>query len=246
MKRVFDPLDIGDYSQYSGCEREILLKKRHKLVSCLGATRLLRFFLRAWIKPGRTYRVLVFAEGCGEPSRLIGSWARKRNIPLQIDALDRTPDMLEISRGLAADSPEVKFIRADSRNFIPESTYDLVCCLNILGSFSEEDGVHVIRRACESSHDKVLLAGLDRNRALMPGVNFLMTALSGMPSGKSEARSLIRRSYSFAEFEELAQCAGLRNYGHVRFLPASQGIWVCKREEQNIPDCQFSVPDFAG
>jgi SAM-dependent methyltransferase len=246
MKRVFDPSHFEERPRQPARELELNQGSRRKLDRCLGISRLLRYFLHAWIKPGRTYRILDLATGTGDASRLIADWARKKKITLQIDAMDFYPSLLEIARRQAVDYPEITFVRADSRSHSPESTYDLVCCLNALRNFSAEDAVRVIRRAGESSHDKVLVAGLDRNLASLPGFYFVTAAIFGLPVKKSDARRSIGRSFSFDELDELAQRAGWVNYRHRRFLPASQAIWMSKRDEQGVTECGLTVPDFAG
>ena len=246
MKRVFDQNDIEEPTRHAPCDLELNLKNRRKLDQCLGLSRLLKFFLRLWLKPGRTYRILELAAGTGDGVRAIAEWSRKQHVTVQIDALDFHPPLLDIARRQSAGFPEIAFIHADPRSFCGGETYDVVCCLNALRSLSEEDAARVILRATEASHDKILVAGLERNFASLPGVYFMTATLFGLPLMQSETRLSIRRSFSFGELDELAQRAGWRIYGHRRFLPASQAIWMCKREEQGVADCQLPEPDFAG
>jgi len=244
MKRAFDPADLEERTELSPLEVELNFKSRRKLDRCLGVSRLMRNFLRAWLTERRSYRILDLVTGTGDASRYIAGWARKQDIRVQIDAVDLYPPLLEIARKQSAEYPEITFIRADSRSFSGGSTYDLVCCLNVLRNFSGEDAVRVIRAAAESSHDKVLVGGFERHLASMPGVCFVTAAMAGDPVKKSEARFSIRNSFSFVELDELAQRAGWGDYGHRRFLPAAQAIWMCKRETEGVVDCPLPSPDF--
>jgi len=247
MKRVIDPgdLEVLDPSEPVGCDLEFALEQRRKLNQRLGCSRLLRYFIRSWIRPGRPYRILDLATEAGDVPRMIADWARKQNITVQIEAVGSNPVLLDIGRRNCADYPEITFIRADACRYCSGLTYDLVCCANALCNYSNEDASRMLCRACELSHDKVLAFGLDRKMAVVPEVFFETTTVFGAPMAKKNARLSVKRAFSFSELDDLAQRAGWLNYGHQRFLPASQAVWLCKREAQPVMDCQLPAPDFA-
>ena len=245
MKRVFDPRKSVEPLQSAARDQEPEFSDRCKLQRSMGIARLLRSFLKAWIKPGRSYRILDLASGTGEAVRLLADWSRKQGISVKIDAMEMDAALLEIARGQAADYPEISFIHADPGSSHGVETYDLACCLSVFRDFSGEEVSRMIRTAGEASHDKVLVAGLDRRLASMPGVYLMTAAVFGAPVGRAEARSSIGRAFTFDELDELARRAGWRNYGHRRYLPACQAIWMCKREVAGAPVCELPVPDFA-
>lgn len=247
MKRLLDPVDVEtmDPSQPAVCDLEVALEQRRKLNQRLGCSRLLRYFIRSWIKPGRSYRILDLAADAGDVGLLIADWAQKRHIAVQIDAVELHPVLLEIARRKSVAYPEIDFIRADACRYCSEQTYDLVCCATGLCNYSEEDASRLLCRACELSHDKVLAFGIDRNRAVVPEV-FFETTVFRAPSARKDARLAVKRSFSFSELDEVAQRAGWQNYEHRRFLPAAQALWMCKREAQPVMECELPAPDFAG
>ena len=133
-----------------------------------GAYTLVRHFARRWLRRGRSYRVLDLATGSGDIPRMLVRWARRQRISLSIDAVDSQPSTLEIARRASAGFPEINFIRADARTYCDAMSYDLVCCSLALHHFSEQDALKVLRRACELSHDKVLVADLERSWLTWP------------------------------------------------------------------------------
>ena len=248
MKRVLDPGDLEtmDHSEAAACDLELALEQSRKLNQRLGCTRLLRYFIRSWIRPGRSYRILDLETDSGEVPRLIADWARKGKIVVRIDAVGSNPALLEIARRRSIAYPEISFIREEAYRYCNEQTYDLVCCAHLLCKYTDEDASRLLGHACQLSHDKVLAFGIDRQMAVVPQVFFETTTVFRPPAAKKDARRSLKRSYSFSELDALAQRAGWQNYGHQRFLPGSQALWLCKLEAQPVIDCELPAPDFAG
>jgi SAM-dependent methyltransferase len=247
MKRVFNEADpeLMDRPQPVSPELERDLENLRKLNRYFGSYRLLRCFLKAWLVPGRSYRILDLATGYGDIPRMIVDWARARQISVKIEAVDFQPATLELAQKRSEAYPEIQFIRADARTFTDQLTYDLVLCTLALHHFSEEDAVKILRRACELSHDKVLISDLERNLLTKACVHTITATLFRDRMTKHDGRLSAQRAFSFAEFDELAQRAGWRGYGHCRFLPARQALWLCSKEEAPVMDISETSLDFA-
>lgn len=247
MRRIFDEaeLEMLDRPQPVTPELETSLESLRKLNKFFGSYRLIRFFLECWIVPGRTYHILDLATGSGDIPRMIVRWASERNIKVKIDAVDWQPSTLEIARARSTNFPEINFIRGDARNFSDAMTYDLVCCSLALHHFSEADAIKVLRRACEMSHDKVLISDLERSWLTWLCVYFITGTVFNDPMTKYDGRLSVRRAFSFNEFDQLAHEAGWRNYGHRRFFPARQAIWMSRKTEAPAVDLADPTLDFA-
>ena len=247
MRRIFDEaeLEMLDRPQPITPELETSLESLRKLNQIFGSYRLIRYFLQDWIVPGRTYHILDLATGSGDIPRMIVRWAGERNIAVKIDAVDLQPSTLEIARKRSADFPEINFIRADARNFSEAMTYDLVCCSLALHHFSEPDAIKILRRACEASHDKVLVSDLERSWLTWLCVYFITGTVFCDPMTKYDGRLSVRRAFSFSELDQLAHEAGWRNFGHRHFFPARQAIWMSRKEEAPAMDLADPTLDFA-
>ena len=247
MRRIFDEAEpeLLDRAQPVNAGLETSLESLSKLNRYFGGHHLIRTFLQRWFVAGRTYCVLDLATGAGDVPRMIVRWARARGIDVKIDAIDLQPATLEIARKRSADFPEINFIRADARKFSDASTYDLVCCSLALHHFSETDAVRVLRRACEMSHDKVLVADLERCWFTWLCVRLVTGVIFNDEMTKHDAAVSVRRAFSFREMEQLAQNAGWRNFGHQRFIPARQAIWLSGREEAPAVDLSGTALDLA-
>ncbi len=247
MKRSFDPAEpeMMDLPQAVSPELERDLENLGNLNRYFGGHYLVRRFIKHWLLPGRSYRLLDLATGPGDVPRMIVRWARTRGISVKIDAVDLHSSTLEVARSRSADFPEINFMRADARVFENPQTYDLVCCSLALHHFSEIDAVKILRRACELSHDKVLISDLERNPLTWVCV-YLVTALIFRDRmTRYDGRLSVKRAFSFREMDELAQQAGWSDYGHGRFLPARQAIWIGRKDDTPAVDLSSAALDFA-
>jgi len=246
MRRAFDDAqtELLDVRQPVNRELETSLASLRVLNKYFGSYSLVRHFLRRWLETGRSYRLLDLATGFGDIPRMIVNWARKHGVSVSIDAVDLQPATLEIARRASAGYPEIRFIRADARTYCDAMTYDVVCCSLALHHFSEMDAMKVLRRACESSHDKVLVADLERTWFTWACVQAVTTVAARDAMTRHDAKLSVRRAFSYQELGDLANEAGWRNFGHARFVPARQAIWMSSRHEAPAVDLGAAL-DFA-
>jgi len=246
MRRAFDEAktELLDVKQPVNRNLEASLESLRVLNKYFGAYSLVRHFMRQWLERGRTYRILDLATGFGDIPRMIVSWARRHGVAVRIDAVDLQPATLAIARKASAGYPEIQFIRADARNYRDAMTYDVVCCSLALHHFSELDALKVLRRACELSHDKVLVADLERTWFTWACVQAVTTVAARDAMTRHDAKLSVKRAFSYQELGDLAQEAGWRNFGHARFVPARQAIWMSSRHEAPAVDLGTAL-DFA-
>ena len=191
-----------------------------------GSYRLIRFFLKRWLQPNDHWRVLDLATGSGDIPRLVARQAREIGAALTIDAVDFQASTLSIATEENREYPEIHFHCADLHSFGEEANYDIVLCSLALHHFSEEDAVHLLRRARKLSRAKVLVADLRRSWLAKLGIACLTTLFFREPMTRNDARVSIERAFSFRELHQLAIEAGWRNFGHRRFRFARQAIWL--------------------
>ena len=91
MKRQFDLAEpeLMDRPQPVSAELERDLKNLRQLNRWFGSHRIVRRFVRHWIKPGDNTRIVDLATGSGDIPRLIVDYARKIGAEVEIDAIDK-------------------------------------------------------------------------------------------------------------------------------------------------------------
>ena len=225
--RDFDPAtpELMDRPQPVSHELEVDLENLVRINRNFGSHRLIRWFLRRWLQPGRSYRILDLCTASGDIPRLMIDWARARNITLQIDAVDFQPSTLEIARRRSTAYPEITFREGDARETPgAPGSYDFVFCSLALHHFSEEDAVRVLRRCRELARTGVMVADLERGWLAAAGVWLMTAVLYREPMTKYDARVSVRRAFSYRELETLARRAGWQDFRQTRFAIARQTV----------------------
>jgi 2-polyprenyl-3-methyl-5-hydroxy-6-metoxy-1,4-benzoquinol methylase len=228
MRRRFDPREpeLMDLPQPVSTELESDLRNLRALNRHLGSHRLVRHFLRRWIKRGDQLRVLDLATGSGDIPRLLVDFARQVGAKVEVDAVDLQSSTLAIARALSAGYPEVQYHCANIRQFGEEAAYDIVFCSLALHHFIEADAVDLLGRCRDLSRAYVLVADLRRGWVASLGVDLITRFIFREPMTRHDARISAARSSSFRELHELARAAGWDRFGHRRFLSARQAIWL--------------------
>ncbi len=202
------------------------LRNLRALNRFFGSYRLVRHFLRRWLRPDEKYRVLDLATGSGDIPRLVANFARRAGASVSIDAVDFQASTIEIARRLSQGFPQIEYHRADILEFGERASYDLVLFSLALHHFSAEDAVRLLRRSRELSRGNVLVADLRRSRLAKLGVVLVTTLFFREKMTRNDGRVSIERAFSFRELDELAHAAGWTDYGHRRFRFARQAIWL--------------------
>jgi 2-polyprenyl-3-methyl-5-hydroxy-6-metoxy-1,4-benzoquinol methylase len=242
VKRQFDPAlpELMDRPQPVTPELERDLANIRSFNRWFGSYRLVRYFLRRWLKPNGKARILDVATGSGDIPRLIVDHARRQSLSVHIDAIDQQESTIEIARRLSIGYPEIDFFCADlfewnswpvgeldglKPSSLPEP-YDMVLCSLALHHFSEDDAVRVLQKCRDLSRARVLVADLRRARWLSFAVYFVTATIYRNAMTKTDARLSAARAFSFRELRELAKRAGWENFGHRKFAVGRQAIWI--------------------
>jgi 2-polyprenyl-3-methyl-5-hydroxy-6-metoxy-1,4-benzoquinol methylase len=228
VKRQFDPAlpELMDRPQPVTAELERDLANLRSFNRWFGGHRLVRHFLRRWLRPNGKARILDVATGSGDIPRLIVDHARRQNVSVQIDVIDQQESTIKIARGLSAAYPEIDFSCANLFEWNPPEAYDMVFCSLTLHQFSNDDAVRVLQKCRELSRARVLVADLRRARWLSCAIYLVTATIYRDEMTKTDARLSAARAFSFVEMRELAEGAGWRNFGHQKFAVGRQAIWI--------------------
>jgi 2-polyprenyl-3-methyl-5-hydroxy-6-metoxy-1,4-benzoquinol methylase len=228
MKRTFNPAEpeLMDRPQPVSAELERDLRNLRQLNRFFGSYRLVRHFLRRWIKPGDCLRIADLATGSGDIPRRVVDYARSIGAAVTVHAVDQQSSTLEIARRLSADYHEISFVESNILEWQPPEPCDIVLCSLALHHFSEEDAVRLLRRARQLSRKYVLVSDLRRGYLVKIGVYLLTTLIFRDPMTRYDAKVSAERAFSFREMRDLAGQAGWTDFGHGKFAFARQAIWL--------------------
>jgi SAM-dependent methyltransferase len=228
MKRRFDPAtpELMDRPQPVSAELERDLANLRQLNRFFGSYHLVRRFLRRWIKPGESFRIVDLATGSGDIPQLVVDHARAIAARVKVDAVDQQSSTLEIARRLSVEYPEISCFEANILEWQAPEPYDIVLCSLALHHFSDDDAVRLLQRARDLSRKFVLISDLRRGFLAKVGVYLLTALVFREPMTRYDGRLSAARAFSFDEMPDLARRAGWGDFGHAKFALARQAIWI--------------------
>jgi SAM-dependent methyltransferase len=226
--RKFDPdlLELMDRPDPSTPELARALINLQKLNRHFGSYRIIRHFLKRWLRPGETLTILDACTGFGDIPRLVAKWARRRGSQVKVLAVDMQPATLEMARQRSALFPEISYLEADIRSFESRDRFDIVLCSLSLHHFAWPEAVEILQRLRRLSKRAVLVSDLVRSIPGILGVYLLTSTAFRNRMTKFDGRLSIRRAFSFPEMKRLALEAGWTGFGHRRFLLSHQALWA--------------------
>ena len=229
--REFDPdlLELMDRPDPSKPELARALVNIQKLNRHFGSYRIIRHFLKRWLRPGETLTILDACTGFGDIPRLVVRWARESAAAVKVLAVDMQPATLEIARRRSLLFPEISYVEADIRSFEPGDRFDIVLCSLSLHHFAWPEAVGILQKLRQLGGRAVLISDLVRSITGIVGAYLLTSTVFRNPMTKFDARLSIRRAFSFPEMQRLAVEAGWEGFGHRRFLVSNQALWLENR-----------------
>jgi 2-polyprenyl-3-methyl-5-hydroxy-6-metoxy-1,4-benzoquinol methylase len=224
--RRFDPslLELMDRPDPSKPELTRALVNLQRLNQHFGSHRIIRHFLKRWLKPGEKLSILDACTGFGDIPRLIVESARQQGSQVKVLAMDMQPATLDIARRGSDLFPEISYVQADVRSFESTERFDIVLCSLALHHFGWSEAVTILQRLRRLSGRSVLISDLMRSVTGLLGVYLLTSTIYRDPMTKFDGRLSIRRAFSFGEMKMLAVEAGWDGFEHRRFLMSHQAL----------------------
>ncbi|HVU26406.1 MAG TPA: methyltransferase domain-containing protein [Verrucomicrobiae bacterium] len=161
----------------------------------------------------KSLNVLDLATGAADIPRTIVDWARKRQLPITITAVDNNSEILSIARESCRDWPEIRLEQHDLRAlpYAPES-FDLVLCSLALHHFDLADAVAILRRIQELACVGYIVNDLRRNWFCIWVTNLLTPFLTKSSAFRRDAAQSCRAAFTVRELRSLAEQAELNHF----------------------------------
>jgi 2-polyprenyl-3-methyl-5-hydroxy-6-metoxy-1,4-benzoquinol methylase len=165
-------------------------------------------------------RVLDAGGGVGDVAVALARWARRAGYRLQIDAVDKHPEVIQLARERCRDFPEISLSCADVLALHGQA-YDYVHASQLLHHFPDEEVVPVVRHLLGLCRRKVVIN--DLLRAPLAYLATWVFTLGTAPVFRHDARLSVRRGFRLEELRGLLAAGGLHDFrltGHFfyRFL----------------------------
>jgi ubiquinone/menaquinone biosynthesis C-methylase UbiE len=219
--RRFDS-DNPELIDRPGMDRALLREELQTLENCnrrLGGHDLVLRYVKRFVRSARaaSMSILDMGTGMADIPRAVAAWARQRQLPVVITAVDRNPEILQIAREACQDWPEIRFEQHDLRA-LPYSadSFDLVLCSTALHHFESADAVTVLRNMHNVARRAYVVNDLCRNWLTISTTELFVRALFCSPVVRHDAVQSVRAAFTVRELRAMAERAELSHFQIIR------------------------------
>jgi SAM-dependent methyltransferase len=212
--RRFDR-DSPELIDRPGMDRALLRKELQTLENCnrrLGGHYLALHYVRRFVESAgaASLSILDLGTGLADIPRAIAAWARQRQLPVAITAVDGNPEVLQLASETCRGWPEIRFEQHDLRSLpYGAESFDLVLCSLTLHHFAAADAVTVLRSIHRLARRGYVVNDLRRNWLAVGSTELLARALFRSPVFRHDAAQSCRAAFTVRELRALAERAGM-------------------------------------
>ena len=212
--RRFDPA-VPEMMDRRGNDPELLradLRVLEAINRFLGGRRLALRYLDRFLEaaPVSSLTILDLATGGADIPRTVVHWARRRNVRVDITAVDGNPEILQIARDRCATWPEIHIEQHDLLALpYPTGSFDVVLCSLTLHHFAEANVVAILRRIHDIARVGYIVNDLRRNRIAICLGKLMARTIITNPIARFDTPASCERAFTVAELRALAMQAGM-------------------------------------
>jgi hypothetical protein len=168
----------------------------------------------------RPLRILDVGTGYADIPRAIVAWARRRRVPVAVEAVDRHPDILRLAQAASRDYPEIR-VRAAEATALPyaDGSIHLALASLLLHHLEGEEPVRLLREMDRVASRGVLVNDLRRGWLPLAGTWLGLRVCSRDALIRHDGPLSVRRAFRPAELLALARQAGWRAPQVTQHLP---------------------------
>jgi SAM-dependent methyltransferase len=167
--------------------------------------RALEAFAPRWTGP---VRLLDVGTGIADIPRAVVDWARATGRRVEVVALDREGDTLELAREASRGHPEIAFVRGDVRELpFAARSFDYVLSSLFLHHLPDDGAVGALRAFDRLARRGIVVNDLLRRRRLLWWTRFF--TLFGGDIVRTDGPLSVRKAFTLTEIEAVVARAGL-------------------------------------
>jgi SAM-dependent methyltransferase len=154
-------------------------------------------------------RILDVGTGYADIPRAIARWARRRGIGVEIEALDRSPEIVGLARQACRDYPEIR-VRPGDGLALPHGAgaAHVTLASLLLHHMEGDEPVRLLRGLYKAASRAVIVNDLRRGRLALAATWTGLRLLSGEPLIRHDGPLSVRRAFTPGEALALAREAG--------------------------------------
>jgi 2-polyprenyl-3-methyl-5-hydroxy-6-metoxy-1,4-benzoquinol methylase len=209
LEGVIEWMDLPGASdeELRGTLRDLERLNRH-----FGGVRAVLLHLRRMAAPRGEgpVRILDIATGGGDIPRAIVRWARRRGLPVQVEAVDRNPQAVDAAAAWCAGYPEIRVRLAEVPPLpYPDRCFDYAVASLFLHHLSAEHCVGLLREMVRVARHGLIVSDLRRSRPARLVTALATRLMSRNRLTRHDGPISILRGFTAAELRRMAAAAGL-------------------------------------
>ena len=158
-------------------------------------------------------RITDIGTGSADIPRALARWCRRRNLPVQIIAIDSSPSVCLLAHGHVADSSEICVVQGDVFHLpLSRKITDLILCSAFLHHFSARQLTEIISQLRECATTAIVINDLQRHRIAYWSIRLLTRLFSLSPAVRHDGPLSVRKGFHRQELVNLLESAGCRNF----------------------------------
>ncbi|HWQ69470.1 MAG TPA: methyltransferase domain-containing protein [Patescibacteria group bacterium] len=157
-----------------------------------------------------SFTILDIATGGADIPRAICRWARKRKLPVAIEAVDQNDQVLVAATEWSIDFPEIRLRQAQAPPLpYPDHSFDYVIASLFFHHLHEAEGILLLREMARVARRGVLVNDLLRSRLACLLTAMTTRLLSGNRLTRHDGPMSVLRGFRPEELRRMATKAGL-------------------------------------
>ncbi|HEY7678751.1 MAG TPA: methyltransferase domain-containing protein [Candidatus Methylomirabilis sp.] len=212
IPRLEGVVELLDRAGSSDAEVQGSLRDLERLNRHFGGVRTVLLHLRRMTAgtPRTPITILDVATGGADIPRAICRWARRRGLPVTIEALDRSAQAVAAATAWAVGYPEIRVRRAEAPPLpYPDRSFDVVISSLFLHHLTEAQGVRLLREMERIARRGLIVNDLRRSRTARAVTALATRLLSPNRLTRHDGPMSILRGFRPEELRRMAARAGL-------------------------------------
>jgi ubiquinone/menaquinone biosynthesis C-methylase UbiE len=212
LPRLEGAVELLDRPDNSDAEVRANLRDLERLNRRFGGTRTVLLHLARSIdgQPVTRLDLVDIGTGGADIPRAICRWARRRNVAVTIEALDRSEQVLSVARERSAAYPEIRLRRAEAPPLpYADRSFDYAISSLLLHHLTEAEGIHLLHDMRRVARRGVIVTDLLRSRRAYVVTAIATRLLSTNRLTRSDGPMSVLRGFRPDELLRMAAAAGL-------------------------------------
>jgi 2-polyprenyl-3-methyl-5-hydroxy-6-metoxy-1,4-benzoquinol methylase len=158
-------------------------------------------------------RIADIGCGAGDTLRQVATWARNRDLKVNLTGIDANDFMVQYARTSCATFPEICVSQYDvfSEEFKSQN-YDVIICSLFCHHFTDEQLVSMFSQLHKQAKIAVVINDLHRHWLAYYSIKLLTAVFSGSRLVKNDAPLSVWRAFKREDLKQLVQQAGIKHF----------------------------------